>query len=174
MRNAIDQARVLSSVLWVLVFLVAVAGLAVALLPPRPILPGSEAIPLRENPPIHSIWSGLILATLQSHPQPLPTVLAPFEEGLKANFGYDQYVILAETESLLTEHQERWFVPSEQTYLSTRLVASGDEGPTIAFQVFQKNKLLLEGEARMVNGEPLFIKGPPKGHGQLIFAIIAK
>ncbi len=120
------------------------------------------------------LWTGLVLATLRPNPEPLPPPLDEYEAGLRENFGYDQYTILTEADHLLADTTQKWFVPSEEIYLNSRLLGEKDGTLAINFQVFQRGRLLVDADADMVPGKPLFIKGPIKGHGQLIFVLVAR
>jgi hypothetical protein len=169
------QLRPTALLLWGTVALIAGLGLLIALMPNKPpAIEQPDSTFLEAAPKAHALWSALVLATLQDQPSPLPSVFKAYSEGLKKNFGYDQYTVIAENETILAEKQERWFIPSEQVYLSTRMIKVDETGIFLNVQVFQNDKLLVDADAKMSPGKPLFIKGPIKGHGQLIFVLAAK
>lgn len=174
--------------LWFAVGLGAAFGLFLALIPPRAgaAIPKSLPAPPPENrPPAHGIWAALLVASSQPEPKPLPDFLAPYEKRMKRRFGFNQFVIAEETAEPLAGDGSRWFAPSEDLAIEVRILekkplAEGEKAgggwfpARINFKIYQEDRQIVDADAQMTPGKPLFIRGPGKGDGQLIFVLVAQ
>jgi hypothetical protein len=120
-----------------------------------------------------SVWSALVLATKSDKAAPIPKPLAPFAKKL-AVFGYNQFEIVGSHTQEIDSPESRWLLPSEDFYLG---VTSRKEEPgkhRLHLQFYQGKRLLVETDARVGEGSPLFIRGPLYGNGQLIVVVVVR
>jgi hypothetical protein len=119
------------------------------------------------------VWSALLLATNEKEPGKTPGELRALEGRMQRVFGYNQFKILAESENKISHEGERWFVPSENMYLGMTLKGKPkDSSQGVNLKIWRKQELLVDADARVHPGSPLFIRGPLKGKGQLIFVLM--
>ena len=135
----------------------------------------SEAPTPRAVAGTDKIWSAVILATNSATPKDAPPELAEFAPRLKRIFGYTQYEIIGATTETIDEKSESWLVPSRNFWLqvkSHRLASKDARGTYLLnLQFFQDNRPILETEAKLAPGSPLFIRGPQYGAGQVIIVL---
>lgn len=136
---------------------------------------GSEVPVLRAAPSADKIWSAVILATNSPTPKADPPELGEFVPRLKRVFGYTQYEIIGATTEKIGDKSESWLVPSRNFWLEVkaRRIASkaARGGYLLNLQFFQDNRPILETEAKLAPGSPLFIRGPQHGRGQVIIVL---
>jgi hypothetical protein len=128
--------------------------------------PASDA-----SPPPARIWSGLILATNDSHPAQAPDRLRKFADKLKSIFGYNQFELIGEYSEKMDGSTERWLIPSKDFYLSvkTHNQPGGHNPATVT--LFQSRHKLAEFETHLSPDSPLFIRGPLYARGQLVIVL---
>jgi hypothetical protein len=155
------------------------AGFAMAAEPsPAPLqgitlsLPG----PQQHFEPRHDkIWSGVVLATDVSSPKPPPPELQEFASRLKRVFGYNQLELVGSATEAIDELSESWLVPSPLFPLSimARRAPSKEThgGYLLNLRLFQQDRPLVDTEAKLGPGSPLFIRGPLYGKGQIILVL---
>ena len=135
----------------------------------------SEAPTPRAVAGTDKIWSAVLLATKPPTPKADPVALAEFVPRLKRIFGYTQYEIIGATTETIDEKSESWLVPSRNFWLqvkSHRLASKDARGTYLLnLQFFQDNRPILETEAKLAPGSPLFIRGPQYGAGQVIIVL---
>jgi hypothetical protein len=117
----------------------------------------------------------VVLATNPAKSDPAPPELRPFAAKLKRVFGYDQFKIIGSAAQKIDEQTENWLVPSQSFWLGvkTRRAVSREAqgGYLVNLQLFQDQRPLLETEAKLAPGSPLFIRGPQYGDGQIIIVL---
>lgn len=121
------------------------------------------------------IWSAVILATKPPVPKADPPELSEFVPRLKRVFGYTQYEVIGATTEKIGDKSESWLVPSRNFWLEVkaRRVASKEArgGYLLNLHFFQDKRPILETEAKLAPGSPLFIRGPQHGSGQVIIVL---
>ena len=121
------------------------------------------------------IWSAVILATNPPAPKADPPELGEFAPRLKRVFGYTQYEVIGATTEKIGDKSESWLVPSRNFWLEVkaRRVASKEArgGYLLNLHFFQDTRPILETEAKLAPGSPLFIRGPQYGRGQVIIVL---
>jgi hypothetical protein len=121
------------------------------------------------------IWSAVVLASNPAKAEPAPPQLRPFAAKLKRIFGYSQFEIIGDASQKIDEQTENWLVPSQTFWLGvkTRRATSREAqgGYLVNLQLFQDKRPLLETEAKLAPGSPLFIRGPQYGEGQIIIVL---
>lgn len=153
---------------------VAVAGAAegeTALAPSA----GSAVPVLRAAPTADRIWSAVVLATNPPTPKEAPPELREFAPRLKRVFGYSQFELIGAASEKIDDQSESWLVPSQSFWLGVKARRAVSKeargGYLLNLQLFQDKRPLLETEAKLAPGSPLFIRGPQYGNGQLIIVL---
>ncbi len=119
------------------------------------------------------VWNALLLATNEKNPQRVPGELRALEQRMRRVFGYNQFDVVKEAENRISKEGERWFVPTEQMYLGMKLLGDPkNDRQAVNLKIWRKNQLLVDADATIRPGSPLFVRGPQKGRGQLIFVIM--
>jgi hypothetical protein len=121
------------------------------------------------------IWSAVIVATNVSSPKEPPAELHEFAARLKKVFGYNQFEIAGSATEIIDELTENWLVPSPAFPLRvTARHASSKEargGYLLNLRIFQEKRAVVDTEAKLAPGSPLFIRGPQYGKGQVIIVL---
>jgi hypothetical protein len=121
------------------------------------------------------IWSGVIMATNPEAPKPIPRELRPFEASLKRMFGYNQFVIVGTATEPIDEESEHWLLPVQSFSLDVTarhdVSKEAHGGYVLNIQLFQIKRRLVTAEAKLAPGNPLLIRGPECGKGELIIIL---
>ena len=121
------------------------------------------------------IWCGVMLATNADNPKKPPGELREFAPRLERVFGYNQFELVGSASNALGDKTESWLSPNDSfsLELKARRAMSRDArgGYLLNIQLFQGKRPLVDTEAKLAPGSPLFIRGPQYGHGQLILVL---
>ena len=117
------------------------------------------------------IWTCVLLATNETAPKALPRWLAPFSERLRKIFGYNQFEVIGRHVEKMATSDGQWFVPTRQFFLEVQTRQSRERFCRLRFTLWHDKRMILETEARVMPGSPLFVRGPQYGRGQLIFVV---
>jgi hypothetical protein len=137
----------------------------------------AAAVSREKSVPKHQdkIWSGLVLATNAPDPKDPPAELREFAGRLKRVFGYNQFQLAGSAANVIDDDGENWLVPSKNFSLSVKArPATSKEargGYLLNLQLFQDQRPLVDTEAKLAPGSPLFIRGPACGKGHLIIVL---
>ncbi|MCE9612177.1 MAG: hypothetical protein K8R23_18420 [Chthoniobacter sp.] len=136
---------------------------------------GSPVPVLRAASGGDKIWSAVILATNSATPKEAPPELGEFTARLKRVFGYTQYELIGSVTEKIDDKSESWLVPSRNFWLQVkaRHISSKEArgGYLLNLQFFQDKRPILESEAKLAPGSPLFVRGPEYGRGQIIIVL---
>ena len=138
---------------------------------------GTSAVPApkADAAAVDKIWSAVVLATNPPTPKDPPPELREFTARLKRVFGYSQFELIGAAAEKIDEQNESWLVPSQSFWLSVKarraMAKEARGGYLLNLQLFHDKRPLLETEAKLAPGSPLFIRGPEYGHGQLIIVL---
>lgn len=139
--------------------------------PPLAVLSRGNATPRSQD----RIWSGLVLATNAPIPRDPPAQLLEFVPRLKRVFGYNQFQLAGSASNLIDDDGENWLVPSKSFSLSVRARRATSKeargGYLLNLQLFHEQRPLVDTEAKLAPGSPLFIRGPACGAGHLIIVL---
>lgn len=116
------------------------------------------------------VWSAVVLASNPDkglEPKQPPAELAPFAAKLTKVFGYEQFEILGTASKLMDAQNERWLVPSQNFWVGATARKEGT-GYHLNLEFFHDKRRIVETEARLGIGSPLFVRGPMHKRGQLI------
>jgi hypothetical protein len=126
-------------------------------------------------PATDKIWSALVVATNSPNPKDPPPELREFAPRLKRIFGYNQFEMAGSVLEVIDEQTENWLVPSQLFSLNLKARRSTSKeargGYLLNLQLFQDKRPLVDTEAKLAPGSPLFIRGPQYGKGQLIIVL---
>jgi hypothetical protein len=121
------------------------------------------------------IWSALVVATNAASPKDAPAELREFAPRLKRIFGYNQFELVGSATEIIDDKIESWLVPSQNFYLGVKarraMSKEARGGYLLNLQLFQDKRPLVDTEAKLAPGSPLFIRGPQYGKGQLIIVL---
>lgn len=135
-------------------------------------MPAGEKMPAR---PEGKIWSGLVYATNAGTPKEPPAELRDFAARLRRVFGYNQFQLAGSAVNAIDDDGESWLVPSKTFSLNVRARPAPSKeargGYLINLQLFQGTRQLVDTEAKLAPGSPLFIRGPACGSGHLIIVL---
>jgi hypothetical protein len=120
------------------------------------------------------VWSGLVLATNSPNPHDPPEELAPVLPKLKSVFGYNQFDIIGSHEEEMNKSSEQWLIPTKSFYLHVRSEQRVQADYVVHLQFYHEKRLLVETSTKLSRHNPLFIRGPLYGQGQLIIVLLVK
>lgn len=136
---------------------------------------GSAVPVLRAAPAADRIWSAVVLATNPPTSKEAPPELREFAPRLKRVFGYSQFELIGAASEKIDDQNESWLVPSQSFWLGVKARRAVSKeargGYLLNLQLFQDKRPLLETEAKLAPGSPLFIRGPQYGKGQIIIVL---
>ncbi len=136
---------------------------------PVPVLRAASALP------VDKIWSAVVFATNPAAPKDAPEELREFAPRLKRVFGYSQFQLIGAASEKIDDQTVTWLVPSQSFWLGVKARRAVSKeargGYLLNLQLFQDKRPLLETEAKLAPGSPLFIRGPQYGQGQLIIVL---
>jgi len=122
-----------------------------------------------------TIWSGVVIATNVTSPKSPPPELREFASRLKRVFGYNQFELLGSASKPIGNRTENWLVPSQNFWLSANarraMSKEARGGYLLNLELFQDQRPLVDTEAKLAPGSPLFIRGPQYGNGQVIIVL---
>jgi hypothetical protein len=122
-----------------------------------------------------TVWSGLVIATNTSQPEPVPAELTKMESTLKELFGYNQFTVIGQSRKSLITGSEDWLAQSKYFSLHVDSKEGNDRaGYRLDLKLFQEKSLLLETEAKLSKASPLIIRGPLVGAGQLLLVLVVQ
>jgi hypothetical protein len=122
-----------------------------------------------------TVWSGLVIANNVAQPEETPVELKKLESTLKELFGYNQFVVIGQSQKSLITGSEDWMAQSKYFALHVDSKQGNDKsGYVLDLKLFQEKNLLLETETKLTKESPLIIKGPLVGDGQLILLLVVR
>jgi hypothetical protein len=121
-----------------------------------------------------TVWSGLVMADNVSQPQPIPSELTRIEGLLKKFFGYNQFLVIGQSQKVLKTGQEDWLATSKFFGLHVDARGETQGGYVLNLKLYKEKELLLETETKLNKRSPLVIKGPQVGEGQLLLVLIVQ
>ena len=118
------------------------------------------------------LYGALIMATNSDHPGAPPPELRTQAENLKAIFGYNNLRLLGQRRIGSSTTAGGWLVPSRNVSLRINTKNPVPGGYLLNLALLQDNRVLVQADARLYRGQPLFIRGPFVGPGQIIILLI--
>jgi hypothetical protein len=117
------------------------------------------------------IWTGVLLATNEASPRPMPRWLAPYSDKLQKMLGYNQFKVIGRNVERMRDSDGQWLIPTKQFYLEVKTESGRGGVYLLHFTLWHEKKMLLETKAKVMPGSPLFVRGPQYGRGQVVFVV---
>jgi len=123
-----------------------------------------------------SLWSGLILATTEDHPAPIPPELKKYVTQLNNIFGYNQYELMGKHVELMDNEHEHWLLPGRDfaVLVDSKKATKPGIHYRLKIDLYQEKNLLATMEGHLCGQNLLFIRGPYYGKGELIIMLLVK
>lgn len=103
----------------------------------------------------------------------LPADLSNYYQRLPKAFGYSNLRLLGEGRTTVGPQGQRFLIfTGDLKIMLTNLTREKDGRYLIGLQLFQGEEPVLETQAKMTRGSPLFIRAPAWRQGQLILAVM--
>ena len=122
------------------------------------------------------IWTAVVLASNAASPKETPKPLRDFEPKLKRIFGYNQFEVIGSASDKIEDKSELKLTPTQSFWITAKArQATSKEargGYLLSLQLFKEKRQLVDTEARLAPGSPLFISGPEYGKGRIVFALM--
>jgi len=132
-----------------------------------------------EAPVVESVWGCLLYASndraaekVQTQTQ-IPTRIRDYDERLEKLLGYGSIQTLGQGETVVEPDRPSSIVFHGNIRVElTGLTRQPGEHFLVVLRVFQKDRQLIETQANVTRGSPLFIRGPLWRSGQLVVAVM--
>lgn len=118
------------------------------------------------------LWGALVYGSKEG--KKISKELKEDAPDLKEVFGYESFELLGQESRRVEGSEDRWLIPGRDFSLLLQAKGIKKSGYTLGLKLFQDKKLLVETEARVVEGSPLFIRGPLYRDGQLIIVLAVR
>ena len=117
-------------------------------------------------------WSCLLYASNAATPDELPERLTAYGPRLKRSFGFSNYRLLAQHEIVADEAAETPLLSAGDIHISITSLLPAPDGRYVVGLVFvEGSQQIMETQARVGRGSPLFIRGPEWREGQIIIVV---
>ncbi|HEV7869367.1 MAG TPA: hypothetical protein VGO90_16890 [Chthoniobacteraceae bacterium] len=121
------------------------------------------------------IWSAVVIARNVDKPKDPPPELKDFAPRLKRVFGYNQFELAGTATNPIGDRTESRLLPSPRLWLSVKarqaMSKEARGGYLLSLQLHQDQRQLVDTEAKLAPGSPLFMRGPAYGDGQVIIVL---
>src|ERR1700730_2335269 len=112
----------------------------------------------RREPTKAEVWGCLLYASNDKTPGELPPSISRYYQQLHENLGYSAFRVVAQAETPLKAGQENWLKVGTDIKVLLYGITRTDRGEYLmTLQVFDSVKPLVETQARVTRGTPLFI-----------------
>ena len=118
-----------------------------------------------------TLWAGLVYASNEATPAPVPDRLSEFGDKLKSVFGYNQLQLVSERREALNDSTERTLPLGKKFRLFATRKSVKDGKTLFDLRLFQEDRLLVQTQAKLGLQSPLFLRGPLCDKGQLIIVL---
>jgi hypothetical protein len=134
-----------------------------------------------EAPVVESVWGCLLYASndraaekVQTQIQPqIPAQIREYDERLEKLLGYASIQTLGQGETVVEPNRPSSIVFHGDIRVElTGLTRQPGEHFLVVLRLFQKDHQLIETQANVTRGSPLFIRGPLWRSGQLVVAVM--
>jgi len=145
-------------------------GCRTYLLAAFPFLLGALAVPAHAT---EHIWGCLLYASNNSKAFDLPSRLSGYDVRLRNGLGFSNYRVIAEREIAADDLHENLLVSAgNMEVLQTSLSRTPDGKYLIGILFMEGTNQVMETQARVGEGSPLFIRGPDWREGQIIIVVM--
>ena len=117
-------------------------------------------------------WGCLLYASNAATPAELPERLAAYGPRLKRSFGFSNYRLMAQHETAVDEAAETPLLSAGDLHIFiTSLMPAPDGRYLVGLLFVEGSQQIMETQARVGRGSPLFIRGPDWREGQVIIVV---
>lgn len=116
------------------------------------------------------VWCGVILASTPKKGEAAkapPPELAAYVKQLRKVFNYEQFEIIGAATKSMDNQTERWLVPTQNFWVGAHATRLAD-GYQLKLDFYHDKRRLVETEAKLGVGSPIFVRGPVGERGQII------
>ena len=120
-----------------------------------------------------NVWGCLLYASNGAKTFHLPSRLSGYDVRLRNGLGFSNYRVIAERETAVEERQKNLLVSAGdiQVFL-TGLSRASDGKYLVGILFVEGTNQVMETQARVGEGSPLFIRGPDWRDGQIIIVVM--
>jgi hypothetical protein len=103
----------------------------------------------------------------------LPARLAAYGAALRRSLGYSNYRVIAQREITVENHAENLLVSAGDIQVALTMASPAPDGKYLVELLFvEGTKQVMETQAKVGQGSPLFIRGPDWRDGQIIIVVM--
>ncbi|MBV9107169.1 MAG: hypothetical protein JO066_05725 [Verrucomicrobia bacterium] len=118
-------------------------------------------------------WGCLLYASNADTALDLPPPLAHYDVPLRRFLGYSNYRVIAQREIAVENQAENLLVSAGALQVLLTSLSSSLDGKYLVGLLFvEGNKQVMETQAKVTQGSPLFIRGPDWRDGQIIIVVM--
>jgi hypothetical protein len=119
------------------------------------------------------VWGCLLYASNNSKALNLPPRLSGYDLRLRNGLGFSSYRVIAQRETALEDRTENPLVSAgDIQVLLTSLLRAQDGKFLVGILLEEGTRQVMETQARVGEGSPLFIRGPDWREGQIIIVVM--
>jgi hypothetical protein len=126
--------------------------------------------------PVHAgaqVWSCLLFASNAGKSFELPSRLSGYDARLRQGLGYSSYRVIAQRETAVEDQRENPLVGAGDIHVVLTNLSRAPDGKYLVSLLFlQGTQQVMETQARVSQGSPLFIRGPDWRDGQIIIVVM--
>jgi hypothetical protein len=131
----------------------------------------SAGFPAPAHAAVHA-WGCLLYASNAEKAFELPSRLTGYSAPLRRSLGYSNYRVIAQREISMEDRAENLLVSAGDIQVLLTSASLGTDGKYLLGLLFvEGTKQVMETEARVGEGSPLFIRGPDWRDGQIIIVV---
>jgi hypothetical protein len=120
-----------------------------------------------------NFWGCLIYASNAGAHNDLPDRLNSYDVRMSCAFGYSRFCMIAQRQTALQAQKEAGLVFSDDLKIVLTSLTGGSDGKYLIKLLFVEGKEpVMETQARVNRGSPLFIRGPNWRDGQIIIVVM--
>jgi hypothetical protein len=122
---------------------------------------------------VENFWGCLIYASNAGAHNDLPDRLNGYDVRMSCAFGYSRFCMIAQRQTALQAQKEAGLVFSDDLKIVLTSLTGGSDGKYLIKLLFVEGKEpVMETQARVNRGSPLFIRGPNWRDGQIIIVVM--
>ena len=126
--------------------------------------------------PVHAgaqVWSCLLFASNAGKGFELPPRLNGYDARLRQGLGYSSYRVIAQRETAVEDQHNNLLVAAGDIQVVLTNLSRATDGKYLVRLLFlQGTQQVMETQARVGQGSPLFIRGPDWRDGQIIIVVM--
>ncbi len=120
-----------------------------------------------------NVWGCLLYASNSAKAFHLPSRLSGYDLRLRNGLGFSNYRVIAERETAVEDRQKSLLVSAGDIQVLLTSLSRGSDGKYLVGITFVEGiNQVMETQARVGEGSPLFIRGPDWRDGQIIIVVM--